>query len=234
MLRISTMENISEKASDDNNQSELSRSPKKKKKKKETHFRKMMNWLEDKKYYSYPAVLLVILGTIIGIGAGVRKIYSTGKDVVEDIKEHFEQRNSTYSAIIKNADAKQALDIIKNYFKDVEYGRFKASNYFAQHVDKYVLVPNITPCQVDSFYKLNSKDFLSPSNEFMDTAYNFSVDTEGNKTIEFWVKFCCFRNRRGKYEHCFTRLQVVFDRNNKIRVFDELTHKDLRFSSSKE
>ena len=205
-----------------------------KKKKNGNLYDRMLNKIKNNRVVAFlliAGLVLTTAGTAIHL---IGDTYNGIKKGVSMIKSYMHKSHTNYSAMMAEPKVKPLLKIIGNYYADVEYGRFKAQNYFAGHVDKYELVTNLTSAQVDSFYNKDSRDYVSPRIEIIDTALSFSEDSMGRKTIDFWTKFSCFRNLKGKYEFCISHVEFIFDKNNKIVVTDELEQKVVRFSDERE
>ncbi|MBI3511856.1 MAG: hypothetical protein HY064_14440 [Bacteroidetes bacterium] len=217
-----------------NEKAEMSKAIKKKKSKgKTTRLRRMLNRLEN----NWPFAIGSVIVAIGIVATGVCKYGCQGANEIKtgfnNIKSYFNPTNTTYSKILKDPEGKILMEIVRNYYSDVAYGKFKATNYFASHVNRYILVNDLSVLQVDSVYKKNSKDFISPNCDILDSAFLFKKDESNTKTLDFWVKMTCFRQSRGKYESCFVRVEFVFDPTDKIIVLNELKYKDLKFSAEK-
>jgi hypothetical protein len=206
---------------------------KKSKKEEPTLFRKKMNLLENSRFFAYPALIMVIVGVIGGIYKCSHKTIEKVQIFVHEIKAHYDLTNTNISKLKDNPTAKEILTIINKYYADVSYGKFKAANYYAPHVDRFIMLNNMTPVQVDSAYVSAGKEFISPNISIHDTAFCFLSDEQNYKAIEFWITYKCFRKSKRQYEHCNTRVKFVFDNNNKITLCDELAYSNLKFSNNK-
>lgn len=214
------MEKESEEVAD--TQGEIKR-PEKKKEKEETLFDRRINWLKNHPFYSWVLIIAFGGGTLVTIVTMWGNAAPRIKNFVNDV--------TPGKTLATNPEARRTLEIIKNYFDDLADGKFKAANYFASRVDKYFLVSDLTPAEIDSYYTTNGMEFLSPKTVILDSTFSFSKDPAGNQTVNFWAEFTCFRKSKSKHEYCLTRIEFVFDKNNRITKLVEIEHKNLKFTN---
>jgi hypothetical protein len=120
--------------------------------------------------------------------------------------------------------------IIHAYFQDMNTEKFQAENYFAPQIERYILVKNYTPRKLDSLLSKNYTEFLARSSKMDESSFCFSRDVNGNNTVQFWIKFNCFRKSKSKYQNCLVHEEFVFNANNKIISVRELEIKGLEYS----
>jgi len=184
--------------------------------KQETRFDRRVNWLKNHPVFSW----LMFIPFVVGIGWSL--LPKPAKEAVNNGISHI-------SESANSSNGSPLLSIVKNYYDDLTDGKFRASDYFAPHIDKYFLVSNLTPSEVDGYFSANTQEFLNPVSEVLDSTFSFSKDPSGDQTVNFWSTFSCFRKSKMKYEYCLTRVEFIFDRNNKIKRLAELEHRDLKY-----
>jgi hypothetical protein len=205
--------------------------PKKAKRKRPTKFARMKAWAENHWFFA----TVMFLGLTLGGTIGLWKIFSEGKEIVNDIKSNIKHKRATYASIISsNPDAGKLLSIIKAYYSDVADDHFEAVKYFAPKVERYHLLKNQTHEQIDANFKQFVGEFVAPRFDLLDTAYSYSRDDDGNKILNFWVRFRCYRASKKLYEHCLSQVEFVFNPLDKILRMEEICQKDLKFSQNKE
>lgn len=187
----------------------------KKSPKGDTRFERRMNWLKDHKVISWVLVVGVVGGAIWSF------IPAPVKEIVND----------KISALATHSNDEKVKTFIANYYRSVENGDFKAINYFAPHVDKYLLVSNPTLKEIDSYFVTNGMEFLSPHTELFDSTLTIMKDAEGTLTVTVWAAYTCFRKSKKKHESCRTLLEFVLNKDNKIISLIERKHEDLRFEN---
>lgn len=72
-------------------------------------------------------------------------------------------------------------------------------------------------------------EFLAPKSEILDSNFIYSRDETGKQIVTLWVEFNCFRKSKKQYEYCLSRVEFVFDQNDRIISLTELNHVGLKF-----
>lgn len=189
---------------------------KKKTAKTETRFDRKWNWVKNHKILHWIPLAAIVCSTVWAL------LPKPVKDAVNNTITHIGKPEP-------NSEADKLLTIIRKYYADMADGSFKASNYFAPHVDKFIRAPNTTPAEIDAYYIASHQDFLSPSSRILDSTFSFAKDPDGHQTVQCWLEFSCFRKAKNKYQSCLTHVEFVFDKHNKMLSSIELQNKNLRY-----
>ena len=134
--------------------------------------------------------------------------------------------NSTNSDLQVNTGSKDSiyLTIISDYYNSLNNNLMNAEDYFSENVDQFINLKNTSPKIINQLISSNS-EFLNVNSTIID-----STIVSNNKIIQLWVNFSCFRNSKQKYQTCDIKVQFIFDDQNKIKSYKELTIKDLTFT----
>jgi hypothetical protein len=142
-----------------------------------------------------------------------------------DTSSHFTDEPISEEVIAVD-DENIHIDIVKQYFSDLNNKSFEVYNYFSNHIDQYCLLENTNQQEVQRSLKSNS-EFVNPYSELL---MDRIVAVDDN-TVEAWIKFSCYRNSKMKFQSCLVKTQFIFDESNKIKSYRELEIKNLKFTN---
>lgn len=189
--------------------------PRKKKSKKVTRFDRRVNWVKDHPVFSWILLIGFISGSLWAL------IPKPLKDAV----------NNKISSIHwwTGRDLARLKAVITNYYDNLGTDGFKASDYFAPQVSKYILVSNTTPVEIDAYSISNGLEFFGSKTILFDSTFAITKNKEGNNVVTFWSELTCFRKSKLKYEYCLVQMELIFDANDKIISYQEIEQKGLKF-----
>jgi hypothetical protein len=181
-----------------------------------------------------PLILLAIVLTGIGGLAAVSKDFREWMFTSSFTSESVEIVENTFERAIKDHPGQSVrLEALKNLYVDFARREFQAAKYFAPKVKKYYLVENLRPCDMDSFFILNTEDFQDPRSVIDPESFVFSQDADGNAVVTFWHQFTCFRAKKSKYESCRVFTKIIFDTADRIIYFNDEKIEELVFTEER-
>jgi len=131
-------------------------------------------------------------------------------------------------SIVINNDIKKTSEenynsILLKSYKALENSSFDATDYFSENVDLYITMKNTSPAKINSYIN-NSfyKEFQNPSYIIEENGYSEEKIENGEYKITFIEKLNCFRKSKQKNQILRTKIEVIFNTNNKIRYWKQL------------
>jgi hypothetical protein len=176
-------------------------------------------------------VITIVGGFLVMLNKDFREMIFTTSFTTESV-EIVEQ---SFERVIKDhPDHTERLEILKGLYVDLARREFQAGKYFAPDVKRYFTVENLRPCQLDSFFVLNTEDFQDPRSDIDPESFVFSEDSEGNPIITFWQQFSCFRAKKSKYQSCSVFTKIIFDRADRIIYLNDEKIEELVFTEERD
>ena len=100
-----------------------------------------------------------------------------------------------------------------------------ASYYFSEQVTQYINIQNVTPDEINELNSSNT-EFINGQQKIIGN----KIIVSGYNSREVWIIFKCFRNSKKKYQECRVKIEFIFDDQNKITSYKELSIMDLKLS----
>lgn len=193
-------------------------------------------WLRWCKNHFLLAPLIFLGMIVIGLG-GVLAVSKDFRDWVftsSFTSESVKIVEKTFERAMKDHPGHGLhLEALRSLYTDLARREFQAGKYFAPEVKKYYLVENLRPCQLDSFYILNTEDFQDPRSVIELESFVFSSDNDGNSVITFWHQFTCFRAKKSKYQSCRVFTKIIFNPANRIIYLNDEKIEELVFTEDR-
>lgn len=200
----------------------------------DTRVDRWIKWFKNHKVFAP----LIFLGTIVIVGGSL--LSAINKDFREWIwtssftSESVSIVEKTFERAIKDHPGHGTrLEALKSLYVDLARREFQAAKYFAPEVKKYFLVENLRPCEMDSFYIMNTEDFQDPRSVIDPESFVFSQDADGNPVVTFWQQFSCFRAKKSKYESCRVFTKIIFDAADRIIYFNDEKIEELVYTEER-
>ena len=120
------------------------------------------------------------------------------------------------------------VEKVKNYYLDITNNEFNASNYYADQVDQYITLTDVTPDEINAIF-LNKQDYTNDNVIFDESTFIFQREFENIYYFNYSINYSCFRTRKNKTQTCDVDIEVGFDENYKIKSYKELKIRNLTF-----
>lgn len=148
-----------------------------------------------------------------------------GYDTISPPDTIYETKNSENIELITSDIA---LNVMNQYYTDLNSNNFDAENYFSNNVIQFINAKNITPSYINKLFNENN-EFLEGKSTIINNELSFERTENDISYYSFWIDYSCFRNKKNKYQYCKVNIEVGFDYNQDIKFYKEITIKDLRF-----
>lgn len=120
------------------------------------------------------------------------------------------------------------LDLMKNYYQDIENNQMNANTYFSENVDRFINARNTNPDKINDYFK-RFKDYSNSSALINDTSFHFQSLSNGIKYYQYTVSLTIFRPRRNQFQYCDVDIEIGIDSSNKIKKYIEKQVKNLKY-----
>lgn len=140
----------------------------------------------------------------------------------------YKQSPDYLSLIEKNSIMDSTSDyflVINSFFESFNNNEMNASYYFSEQVTQYINIQNVTPDEINELNSSNT-EFINGQQKIIGN----KIIVSGYNSREVWIIFKCFRNSKKKYQECRVKIEFIFDDQNKITSYKELSIMDLKLS----
>jgi hypothetical protein len=120
------------------------------------------------------------------------------------------------------------VEKVTNYYLDITNNEFNASNYYADQVDQYITLTDVTPEVINDIFS-NKRDYTDERVVFDESTFIFQREFENIYYFNYSINYSCFRTRKNKTQTCDVDIEVGFDENYKIKSYKELKIRNLTF-----
>ncbi len=132
--------------------------------------------------------------------------------------------------VVTSRQKTKIIEIIHNYFKDVNFGRLSSEKYCAHsvsyysHIGNYIPYVNLTPEELDQKLQNEAKEYMYQSISVHDPSFDFAKQEDGNISVDFNVQFLCFRKSITQYDEYNVDKEFIFSPNLKIISIKEISN----------
>ena len=120
------------------------------------------------------------------------------------------------------------IEKVRNYYLDIINNEFNASNYYADKVNQYITLTDITPLEINDVFT-KKQDYTNENVVFYDSTFIFQRGFEDVYYFNYSINYSCFRTKKNKTQVCDVVIEIGFDENFKIKSYKELEVTNLRF-----
>lgn len=117
---------------------------------------------------------------------------------------------------------------IKSYYNDITNNEFNASNYYADQVNQYITLYNVTPDEINYDFS-NKQDYTNEKVYFDESTFIFQTESENIYYFNYSINYSCFRTIKNKTQTCDVDIEIGFDQDFKIKSYKELEIRNLTF-----
>ncbi|MEI7597534.1 MAG: hypothetical protein WCK02_17430 [Bacteroidota bacterium] len=131
--------------------------------------------------------------------------------------------NQSNKEITKEETKPNLKSIIEQVYSSMQNSTFDANQYFVDNIDRFISMKNTSPAKINTYIN-NSfyKEFQNPSYIIEENGYSEEKIETGEYKITFIEKLNCFRISKQKNQILRTKIEVIFNTNNKIRYWKHL------------
>lgn len=116
---------------------------------------------------------------------------------------------------------------IINYFESIGNGKFNASDYFADEVEKYITLNNLTPDKINKSFVADSEEYREQKFKFDKAEIEYLGQADGIRKYQFWLDYYCYRATPDKNQHSKMLVTYCLDGDGKIT---SLTYPKIEFT----
>jgi len=123
----------------------------------------------------------------------------------------------------------EVSSIMTNYYYDITNEDFNAFNYYAENVQQFIRKMNVSPEEINEINQ-GSGDMTQRSVFFDSQSLAFDRVEEN---VQFWrysIYFVCYKESRGQYQSCNVNIEVGFNQEKKLTVYNELRVSNLEYT----
>jgi hypothetical protein len=122
----------------------------------------------------------------------------------------------------EESDETRAYSTLQSYYADLMNRNFDATKYFADKVDRFITMRNVTPQVINSY--INSsyyKEFVNAKSEIEQEPFVVTKESQDRYSVEYIENGTCYRTSLKKYQHSRVNVKVLLTSEFKIVFFHQ-------------
>jgi hypothetical protein len=137
-------------------------------------------------------------------------------------------KNKERDKIPKEITAEEALNLLSQYYEDLNNSSMDANNYFAENVSDFISRHNVSPKEINQILSQNN-EYVNGESAIKNDEVTYQRKEDNISYYRYWIDYHCYRKSKNKNEFCKVNIEVGFNENNQITSYKQLKVSDLRF-----
>jgi hypothetical protein len=174
-------------------------------------------------------LVIIILGVLLYIKSNESdKVASKESTPIQNATDNIPANAIPDDKIPKEITAEEALNLLSQYYEDLNNSSMDANNYFAENVSDFISRHNVTSKEINQILSQNN-EYLNGESAIKNDEVTYHRNEDNISYYRYWIDYHCYRKSKNKNEFCKVNIEVGFNENNQITSYKELKVSDLRF-----
>lgn len=154
--------------------------------------------------------------------ARVNAMVAEAKRETDSIELHNARMSASLASTVDSIDYESnVLSVLRSYYSGLQNRDFDANQYFAENIDRFITMVNVTPEEINSYINTSYyKEFVDAKSEIEAGSYSI-IKNENGYTIEYIESGTCYRTSKKAYQTARVNVKVSMNNDFKITYFNQ-------------